>query len=112
MIIRYSNGQAVEAVLLSRTETSMRIAPEGHDDVVELTRINDTWVSDDCEAVQVSFAWTPPVADADVKEEDCICPQELAVNLIRLLYVGDGDAAKQTVTAPWADAAVAQHEWM
>jgi hypothetical protein len=79
---------------------------------VELTRINDTWVSDDCEAVQVSFAWTPRADNADVKEEDCTCPRDLAVNLIRLLYVGDEGAAKQTVPAPRAHTAVTPHEWV
>jgi hypothetical protein len=91
MIIRYSNGQTLEAVLLSRTETTMRIVPEGHDDVVELTRINGLWVSDDCEAVQVNFVWNPRAASTDVKEEDCICSHEMAERLIKALYGGEGE---------------------
>ena len=86
MTIRYSNGQIFQAVLLSLTETTMRIVAEGHDDVVELTRINDIWVSDDCEAVQVNFVWTPRAASTDVKEEDCICSHELAERCIKALY--------------------------
>ena len=91
MIIRYSDGQTFEAVLLSSTETTMRLAPEGHDDIVELTHINDIWVSDECEPVQVDFCFPRRATTTDVKEEDCICSHALAAQLIRMLHPGDED---------------------
>jgi hypothetical protein len=107
MTIRYSNGQTFEAVLLSRTETTMRIVPEGHDDVVELTAINGIWVSDDCEAVQVSFVWTPRMTSTDVREEDCICSHEMAERLIKALYGGERSVGAVAVPLSFRPAAMA-----
>src|SRR5579883_3440798 len=47
MTIRYSNGQTYEAVLLSRTETTIRAAIQGHEDVVILNLFDGVWVSDE-----------------------------------------------------------------
>jgi hypothetical protein len=88
MIIRYSNGFRCDAILLSRTEDRMRVAIQGADDVVELTQIHGAWISDDCEPVQVDFAWTRQTPPAETKLEDCICPPELAARLIELLFSG------------------------
>src|SRR6266516_91097 len=84
MIIRYTNGQKFEAVLLSRTENVMRVALKGSDDVVVLNDVNGSWVTDDCEPVEVSFAWEIPAAPA-VCEEDFICSPDLAAQLIDML---------------------------
>jgi hypothetical protein len=91
MTIRYTNGQTLEAVLLSQTPTTMRLAVQGHDDIVVLTRISDVWVSDECDAVQVGCSWTVQLAKTEVTEADCICSHDLAAHLIRLLYVGGDD---------------------
>lgn len=88
MTLRYSNGQTKEAVLLSRTEAAMRVALQGADDVVELRQVNGAWVSDECEVVQVSFAWERRAANAR-SEEDFICPPELAARLVRMLMSAD-----------------------
>lgn len=56
MTIRYTNGQILGAVLLSRTETTMRVAIQKHDDIVALTLVNGVCVSDECEPVQADFA--------------------------------------------------------
>ena len=74
----------MEAVLLSRTEKVMRVALQGSEDVVVLNDLNGSWVSDDCEPVEVSFAWQQP-APASMREEDFICSPELAARLIDML---------------------------
>jgi hypothetical protein len=91
MTIRYTNGQILEAVLLSRTPTTMRLAVQGHDDIVVLTRVTDVWVSDECDAVQVGFSWTEQVAKTEVTEADCICSHDLAAHLTQMLSVGGDD---------------------
>jgi len=100
MIIRYTDGRTFNAVLLSRTETTMRLALENHDDVAVLTRVHDAWVSDECELVQVDFAWARPEGVAEVKLEDCICSHELAAHLIHLLHGGDDEVASGTIAVP------------
>ena len=35
----------------------MRAAVRGSEDLVELTQVNGTWITDDCEPVQVTFEW-------------------------------------------------------
>src|SRR5262245_16537806 len=107
MTLRYRNGRAVEGVLLSRTEGTMRVALQGSEDVVELREVGGTWVSDECEPVQVSFAWQKP-APAPVTEEDCFCAPELAARLIHLLMSADDaeeDSPASTVTAQELEAA-------
>jgi hypothetical protein len=84
MKIRYQNGNAVEAVTLSRTEKTMRVALAGSDDVLELTRVSGLWVTDDCEPVSIEFP-SRRVPSGAVREEDCICPSDLAAHLIHLL---------------------------
>lgn len=74
----------MDAVLLMRTEGRMRVALKGCDDVMELREVSGTWVTDDCEPVQVSFAWQNQT-QAPVTEEECICSPELAGRLIHLL---------------------------
>jgi hypothetical protein len=97
MTIRYNDGQTSEAVLVSSTETNIRLAAEGREDIVELTRINDIWVSDECEPVQVDFSFPRRATITDVKEEDCICSHALAARLIRMLYPEDEDVKAEPV---------------
>ena len=85
------NGASFEATLLSRTDDMMRIATEGCDDVLELTRIGGAWISEDCERVDVEFACTRELPVPETKEEDCICSQELATTMIRLLFEGENE---------------------
>lgn len=84
MKIRYQNGHAVEAITLSRTENTLRVALSGSDDVLEVNRVSGIWVTDDCEPVTIEFQ-TRRTPAAPVDEEDCICPAELASHLIHLL---------------------------
>jgi hypothetical protein len=84
MVIRYKNGQKIEGVLLSRTAKVMRVALQGSEDVLVLNEVNGSWITDDCEPVEVSFAWELPPAPV-VREEDFICSPELAAQLIDML---------------------------
>src|ERR1041384_6320885 len=109
MTIRYSNGQVFEAVLLSRTEGSLRVAIQGSDDVQELTQINGTWVSDDCEPVQGEFAWTRRGPVVEVTEEDCICSHELAARLIRILFAGENESETKTMAVGMPEQTAVYH---
>jgi hypothetical protein len=92
MIIQYSDGKALEAVLLSRTDTTLRAAIEGADDVVEFSNINGVWVSDDCEPARIVFDWQRQNSKRTISEADFACSQELAGRLIHVL----------SGAAPWA----------
>lgn len=109
MTLQYMNGQSSEAVLLSRTTTTMRLAIEGHDDIVVLTQLNDTWVSDECEPVHVDFSWATHSLKPEVAEEDCICSRELAAHLIHMLYTGDDELEAGVHPMPRADVIAALH---
>jgi hypothetical protein len=91
MTIRYSNGYSVEAFLLSRNETSMRVAIQGSDDVLELNEINGVWITEDCEPVQIQFEWMRNKDLPVVTVDDCVCPHDLAARLLHLLFSGEND---------------------
>jgi uncharacterized Fe-S cluster-containing radical SAM superfamily protein len=92
MTIRYGDGRSLEALILSRTEKTMRVAVKGGDDSMVLTCVDGTWVSEDCCPVQVEFEWQQHHREkTPVSEGDCICPKELAARLIQVLLSGDED---------------------
>jgi hypothetical protein len=99
MTIQYSDGKALEAVLLSRTETTLRAAIQGADDVVEFSSINGVWVSEDCEPVRIVFEWQRRNSKRTISEADFACSQELAGRLIHLLS-GAAPWAARLETAP------------
>ena len=86
--IQYRNGYTVEAVLLTKTETSMRIAVKGADDIMELKQINGAWVTEDCEPVQIQSGLSAKSKGPVVTLDDCICSEELAARLLQLLFDG------------------------
>ena len=96
MKINYSDGRAVEAVLLTRTESTLLVAAQGADDVMEISNINGTWVSADCEPVAIEFAWQQLDRKPKIFEADCLCAPELAARLIRLLFTDGSDDATQS----------------
>lgn len=91
MTIKYSDGRTVEAVLLSRTETTLRVAIEGADDAMEVSDVNGTWVSTDCEPVSIEFAWQRHDRKKTISVDDCCCSHELAARLIHLLFTGSNE---------------------
>ena len=88
MTLTFANGTRTHAALLSRSENKMRAAMRGGDDPLELTEISGVWISEDCEPVQVQFAWQKETHSQVVEEADCICSHELASRLIHLLWNG------------------------
>jgi hypothetical protein len=91
MTINYSDGRAVEAVLLTLLESTLRVAVQGADDVMEISDINGTWVSADCEPVAIEFAWHQLDRKPKISEADCHCSHELAARLIRLLFTDSSE---------------------
>ncbi|PWU06918.1 MAG: hypothetical protein C5B51_11245 [Terriglobia bacterium] len=89
MTITYANGTKREAVLVKRHENTIRAAVKGEDDFVEFKDFNGTWVSEDCEPVQIEFEWQRHERRAEVTEADCVCSQELAARLIQMLLSGE-----------------------
>ena len=105
MTIRYANGRTLEAVLLSRTDNTLRVAAKGTEDVQVFSDINGTWVSEDCEPVRIDFEWQRHSRDEAIAEADCICPKDLAARLMYLLFSGsdeDGMKAKALLETPRA----------
>jgi hypothetical protein len=85
----------------------MRVAVRGGDDPVELTDISGVWISEDCEPVQVQFAWQRKTQAQIVEEAECICSRELASRLIHLLWNGTNEPemakAAQRMSPPTAE---------
>lgn len=101
MTLTFSNGTTTEAVLLSRSENKMRVSLPGCDDPIELTEIGGVWASEECELVQVRFAWQQKSQSQILEEADCLCSQELASRLLHLLWNGtDEQEAAGTAAAP------------
>ena len=71
----------------------------GGDDPLELTEISGVWISEDCEPVQVQFAWQRKTQAQIVEEAECICSRELASRLIHLLWNG-ADELEMANAAP------------
>jgi hypothetical protein len=110
MNIRYTNGYQIEGVLLSRDEHSMRVAIHGSDDVLHLNEIHGTWISEDCEPVQVDFAWTRHNDMPVVTVDDCICDKELAAKLLHMLFAGDNEAEAEAAALGQSAAAPIYHQ--
>ena len=91
MTIRYLDGKEVEAVLLSRTDDTIRVAIQGADDVKEFRGMNEIWVSEDCEPARIEFAWQRKGHKPTISEAECCCSRELAARLIHLLFTDSGD---------------------
>ncbi len=100
MTIQYLDGKALEAVLLSRTETTIRAAIENGDDVMEFSNINGVWVSEDCEPVRIVFAWQRRKFTKTISEAECVCSGDLAGRLIHLLFSGEALTAARRDLAP------------
>jgi hypothetical protein len=94
MVITYTDGSRIEAVLLARTENRIRVAIPGSDDPLELTDVHGTWVTEDCEPVRVQFAWEGKTHEQVLTEADCVCSHDLAARLLHLLWNADEDASQ------------------
>lgn len=89
--IRHINRDSVEGVVLARTEHKMRVAVKDAMDAAVFVCVDGTWISEDCEPVDIVFEWRRPERRETVTEADCICPKELAARLIEALHSGDDE---------------------
>jgi hypothetical protein len=101
--ITYPDGTVLQALLLSNEADEIRVnATRG--DEASLTRVHDTWVSDQVEPVTIRFEWQAGRATSGPSDAGRICPRELADHLIWAMLGPrrrDGvDATKTTSAAP------------
>ena len=89
--IRHSSGKTVEGIILTQRDQTIRVAVKGYADAVVLTCANGTWISDECEAVVIESGRQQYSHNENVSLSDCICPKELATQLIRRLLGGDDE---------------------
>jgi hypothetical protein len=54
--IHYSNGRMLQGIVLAFGDRRVRVAVKDSDDAVEFRLVNQVWVSEDCEVVQLDFA--------------------------------------------------------
>ena len=85
MIITFSDDTKLEGRILTQTGSTMRVALDGATDLVDFTCISGQWVSEDCEPVEIEFAWQRTSRTKVISEADCICSPELASRLMRSL---------------------------
>jgi hypothetical protein len=90
MVIRYTDGRAVEALLLSWTGDTLRVLAQGSPDVEEFKQLHGTWISETCEPARIQFA--SDRRQETVSEADCICSEEFTAQLIHLLLAGSEEA--------------------
>jgi hypothetical protein len=76
--------------VLSREEDDIRAIAAGSDDVLAITRINGTWISEDIEPVTIEFEWQRSSSRAVLSEDEYICPMKLAAHLIHTLFAASG----------------------
>jgi hypothetical protein len=100
MTIGYADGRTLEAVLLARTDNTLRVAAKHTDDILVFSDVDGTWVSEDCEPVRIEFAWQRHSREAAVAEADCICSKELASRLMHLLFSGSNEEGLEATTLP------------
>ena len=55
LCIHYNNGGVVPAVALAVGDRVVRVAVKDSHDAVEFRLINQVWVSEDCEVVEISL---------------------------------------------------------
>jgi hypothetical protein len=90
--IRHTNDGLVEGVVLARNEYKMRVAVQGASDAAVFVFVDGSWISEDCEPVDITFEWRrQPKPNQPVTLANCICPKQLAARLIQTLETGDED---------------------
>ena len=55
LFIHYNNGRVFPGVALAIGDRVVRVAVKDSQDAVEFRLINQVWVSEDCEVVEISF---------------------------------------------------------
>jgi hypothetical protein len=88
MTITYPDGIALNAVLLSRESNTLRTAVLGEDDARIFILVSGTWISEDCEVVNIEFGWERHGQSNVPTEADCVCSEQFASRLISMLLAG------------------------
>jgi len=60
LILRYPNGRRVDALLLMRTDTLMRVILRGQNETLELKKVKGSWVAEDQQRVAIEAILTDP----------------------------------------------------
>jgi hypothetical protein len=105
MTIKYADGRAVEGILLSRMEETMRVAVQDGDDAVEFRCIDGMWISENFEPVEIQFEWQRAKTQQPGFETDRCCTEALASRLIDVLFRGD------EVETYWSSSLNPQEDW-
>ena len=91
MTITYPDGTTVQAILLSRSADTLRVAVTGDDDLRSFTLLDNTWVSESCEPVTIGFEWQTVQQGTTNIGSECICSKQLASRLIAHLVSPERD---------------------
>jgi hypothetical protein len=99
--ITYASGAVLQAIVLSHDVNEIRAIAAGCDDVLEFTRVHDTWISGELEPVTIEFACQRRQTCRSISEDDCLCPKELSARLIAMVVSGCelGEAGKDILLA-------------
>jgi hypothetical protein len=73
-----------EALLLSHENHTLRAALPNSDDALTFTFTHNTWLSEDWEPVQITFAWGHGSTRNVPSENECICSKTLALQCLSL----------------------------
>jgi hypothetical protein len=89
MFVKYADGRVMEAVILSYRGETLRLVGRGAEDVLECTRVNGKWVSEECEVVDLDFGNGRPVTNASCSDQEFLCSPSLAARLLHILVIGE-----------------------
>jgi hypothetical protein len=95
--IIYRDGRSAEGLVLARYGDTLSVAVRDADDAALFTRVHGTWISEECEPVDIQTDWHGHTPKQPVSEGDCICSEELASRLIQRLFNGDESECDEPV---------------
>ena len=95
--ISNTGGRVLQGLILSRTGTTMRVAVNGFEDAEQFTCVKGTWISENCEPVEIQFEWrrhalTEPISDAGSR-----CSEEMANRFVHVVVSGGEAECKREV---------------
>lgn len=102
MTITFRHMKPFTAILLSRTEDTLRVAVPGEDDTLVFQCVNGTWISENCEPVCIEFEWQRKKRVNAPAEAECICNEQLAAALIDPLYCLENDELEEQLLHAFA----------
>jgi len=76
-MIRYETGLRVQAILLAADSQRMRVAIESQNDTAELTRVGDSWQTEEGEAIEIEAMIQIPGVEASESRSD-VRPRAIA----------------------------------